>query len=116
MPWFRLDIHWYLDAKLEAAGEKAGPLALALFPVLLAKAKSELDGGRARFTFRELSHATFAKPPQIVQAMEALVSAGVLSCPQLSDVDGQVAFDPDTWRRWNEAERKAASREEQKAA
>jgi hypothetical protein len=111
VPWLRLDIHWYLDAKLEAAGEAAGPLALALFPVLLAKAKSEMDGGRARFTFRELSNATFAKPPQVVQAVEALVSAGVLTCPQLSAVDGQVAFDPDAWRRWNEAERKAASRE-----
>jgi hypothetical protein len=116
VPWFRLDIHWYLDAKLEASGEAAGPLALLLFPVLLAKAKAELDGGRARFTFRELSNATFAKPAEIVRALEGLVSAGVLTCPQLSEVDGQVAFDPDAWRRWNEAQRKAASREERDSA
>lgn len=116
MPWFRMDIHWYQDAGLEAAGESAGPLALALFPVLLAKAKAQMDGGRAKFTFRELKNATFAKPAQIVKALEALVSAGVLTCPQLSESGGTVAFDPDTWRKWNEAQRKAASREEAQSA
>jgi hypothetical protein len=116
MPWFRMDNHWFEDARIEAAAEEAGPMVLAVFPVLLAKAKTQADGGRVEFTYRKLSEAMFAEWDQINPAIEALVSAGVLSCPHASERDATVAFDPMSWRRWQEASRKAASREEAKAA
>lgn len=116
MPWFRMDIHWYQDPAIEVAAEEAGPLVLALFPVFLAKAKAQANGGEVEFTFRDLSHQMFAGREEISKAIEALVSARVLSCPQLSALSGVVAFDPDTWRKWNEAARKAGKREEQQTA
>lgn len=116
MPWFRLDIHWYLDEKIEAAAEIAGGVVFALFPVLLAKAKAQADGGKVEFTFRSITRETFFEREQIEQAIEAFVSAGVLTCPQVSARGATVAFDSGSWRRWQEAARKAASREELKAA
>jgi hypothetical protein len=110
VPWFRLDIHWYEDEKIEAAAEQGGPLVLSLFPVLLAKAKAQDDGGRVEFTYRRLSRDLFADWEEINPAIEALVSAGVLACPAASERSAVVAFDPVTWRRWQEAQRKAASR------
>lgn len=111
MPWVPLDIHWYQDAKVEAAGEQAGPIALAAFSVLLAMAKAQANGGRVEFTYRSLSHALFTERPAAEAAVEALVSAGVLSCPQVSAGGGVVAFNPEAWRRRNESMRKAFNRE-----
>jgi hypothetical protein len=116
MPWFRMDIHWYEDPRVEEAAEVAGPMVLSVFPVLMAKAKAQNDGGRCEFTYRKMSQALFADWEEIRPALEALVSAGVLSCPDASERSAVVAFDPDAWRRWQEAARKAASREEVKAA
>lgn len=110
MPWFRMDVHWFEDPDIEAAAEAAGPLVLSIFPVLLAKAKAQDDGGRVEFTYRKLSQALFAEWEEINPAIEALVSAGVLSCPDASERSAVLAFDPDSWRRWQEAQRKAASR------
>lgn len=119
MPWFRMDIHWYREEKLEEAAESVGPLGplvLALFPIFLAMAKAQNKKGRAEFTYRLLTAEVFAEREQVKAAIEALVSASVLTCPQLSARGGTVAFDPKTWRKWNEAARKAESREELKAA
>jgi hypothetical protein len=110
MPWFRMDIHWYEDEAIEAAAEKAGSLVLSVFPVLLAKAKAQDNGGRVEFTYRRISRDLFAEWEEINAAIEALVSAGVLTCPQASERSAVVAFDPSSWRRWQEAQRKAASR------
>lgn len=115
MPWFRMDIHWYQDPKIEAAAEAGGSLVLAVFPVLIAKAKAQADGGRVEFTYRGLSHELFATPRKVGDAIRALVSADVLTCPESSDRGAVVAFDPDAWRRWQDAQRKAASREKQTA-
>lgn len=116
MPWFRLDIHWYEDPAIEAAAEEAGPLVLSVFPVLLAKAKAQQNGGRVEFTYRKLGQALFADWEEIRLAIEALASAGVLSCPDASEKSAVVAFDSTSWRRWQEAARKAASREEAQTA
>lgn len=116
MPWFRMDIHWYEDPKIEAAAASAGPLVLSVFPVLLAKAKAENDGGKVEFTWRKLCLEMFAEQAEIEQAVAALASAGVLTCPHLSALSAVVAFDPMSWRRWQEAARKAARREEPQAA
>lgn len=110
MPWFRMDIHWYEDEVIEAAAEKGGSLVLAVFPVLLAKAKAQDNGGQVEFTYRRISRDLFAEWEEINSAIEALVSAGVLTCPQASERSAVVAFDPVSWRRWQEAQRKAASR------
>lgn len=122
MPWFRLDIHWYEEEKLEAAAESAGrlgPLVLALFPVFLAKAKAQTErgkAGKADFTYRLLAAEVFAPKKDIEAAIEAMVSARVLTCPHMSDRGATVAFNPSTWRKWNEAGRKAEERELRKAA
>lgn len=116
MPWFRMDNHWFEDEDVEAAGEAAGPLVFAVFPVLLAMAKTQNDGGRVKFTYRKFSEALFTDWEEINPAVEALVSAGVLSCTQSSERGATVALDPDSWRRWNEAARVAARRESKKAA
>lgn len=110
MPWFRLDNHWFEDELVEAAGVAAGPLVFAVFPVLLAMAKTQNDGGRVKFSYRRFATALCTDWEQLNPALEALLSAGVLSCPDSTDLGAVVAFDPDSWRRWNEAARKAASR------
>ena len=110
VPWFRLDIHWYEDDAIEAAAEVGGPLVLSVFPVLMAKAKAQDNGGKVEFTYRRLARDLFADWEEINAAIEALVSAGVLTCPQASERSAVVAFDPNAWRRWQEAQRKAASR------
>lgn len=116
MPWFRLDIHWYEDEKLEIAGELAGPLAFAMYPVLIGKAKAQCDGGKAEINLRLLAQELFTTKPKIKGAIEALVSAKLLACPHLSARSAVVAFDPITWRRWQEADRKAIGRAEEKTA
>ena len=116
MPWFRMDIHWYEDPKIEAAATASGPLVLSLFPVLLAKAKAQANGGKVEFTWRKLAHELFVEEGQTREAVEALASAGVLSCPHVSALSAVVAFDPMSWRRWQEAARKAARRQEVEAA
>lgn len=117
MPWFRMDIHWYEDPDIEAAAEEAaakagaaGTAVIAAFPVLIGKAKAEADGGRVEFSWRKLSKEIFADVDVTQRAVEAMVSAGVLTCPQQTERSATVAFDPDSWRRWQEAQRKAASR------
>lgn len=112
MPWAKLDCHWYRDAEIQAAAEEAGSLVFGLFPVLLAEAKSQSAGGRVKFTYRDLSHALFADREEIAVTVRALVSAGVLTCPESSPHGAVLAFDPKTWRRWNDAVRKAESRKE----
>lgn len=109
--WVKLDCHWYEDPDIEAAAEEAGSIVLALFPVLLTMAKTQNDGGRVEFSWRSLGHSVFAQNGDAVHGVRALVSAGVLTCPQESERGAVLAFDPQAWRRWNEAARKAASRE-----
>lgn len=116
MPWFRMDIHWYEDPKIEFAAAEAGPMVFSIFPVLLAKAKAQADGGKVEFTWRKLTQELFAEEADVKAAINALVSADVLTCPQASALSAVVAFDPLTWRRWQESARKAASREEAQAA
>ena len=111
MPWLRLDIHWYQDEKIEAAADDAGPLVLALYPVLLAKAKAQANAGKVEFTYRALTTELFASREEIDAAIDALVSASVLTCPQASDKDATVAFKPESWRRYSEVERKTAKRD-----
>jgi hypothetical protein len=118
MPWFRMDIHWYEDPKVETAAVQAtrvsgaaGTAVIAAFPVLMGKAKAEADGGTVEISWRKLSQEIFAGEDDTRAAIAALVSAGVLSCPVVSDTAATVAFDPMSWKRWQEAARKAASRE-----
>jgi hypothetical protein len=115
VPWVKLDTHWFEDEDVEAAGEVAGPMVFAVWPVLLAMAKAQNDGGRVKLTYRKFAQILFTDWEQINPAIEALVSAGVLSCPQSSARGATVALDPDSWRRWNEAARKAEAREAQAA-
>jgi hypothetical protein len=116
VPWFRMDNHWFEDEAVEAAGEVAGAMVFAVWPVLLAMAKTQNDGGKVKLTYRKFAEALFTDWEQINPAIEALASAGVLSCPQSSDRGATVAIDPDSWRRWNEATRKAEKRAEERAA
>ncbi len=109
MPWVPLDIHYLDDHDIEAAAEMSRE-ALLVFPAVLAMAKAQSSGGEAEFTYRGLSHKLFSTPAQVTDGIRALVSAGVLSCPQESERGATVAFDPDSWRRWNDMQRKAASR------
>jgi hypothetical protein len=110
--WFKCDNDWYGDEDVQAAAESAGPVVFAIFPVLLAMAKKQNDGGSARFTYRDFSHALCGDWEQELNpAVQALVSAGVLSCPRATDRGATVTFKPDSWRRYSEAERKAAKRD-----
>lgn len=116
MPWFRMDIHWYEDPAVELAASTAGGVVFAIFPTLLAKAKAEADGGRVEFTWGKLARELYFEEEEIKAGVGALTSAGVLTCPQQSAWSATVAFDPKSWRRWQEAARKAAAREEAQAA
>jgi len=111
MPWFRMDIHWYEDPKIEEASEVGSGVVFAVFPVLLAKAKAENDGGKVEFTWKKLSIELAFTQKQLRAAVDALASVGVLTCPQASARSAVVQFDKKSWRRWQEAARKAASRE-----
>lgn len=111
MPWVKLDTGWFEDEDIEAAGEIAGPMVFAVWPVILAMAKVQNDGGKVKLTYRKFAEALFTEWEEIKPALEALASAGVLSCPQATERGATVAIDPDSWRRWNEAARKAAERE-----
>ena len=111
-----MDIHWYQDSGIEEAAEAAGIAAVAVWPVLLAKAKAQANGGRIDVTWRELANCLFTTPAIAKGAVEALVSAGVLSCPVVSGRSAELAIDPEAWKRWNEAARKAASRAEEEIA
>lgn len=108
--WVKLDCHWYEDPDIEAAAEEAGSIVLSLFPVLLAMAKVQNDGGRVEFSWRSLSHSVFAEKDVVIGGIRALVSGGVLTCPEESERGAVLSFDPDAWRRWNDAARKAMSR------
>jgi hypothetical protein len=116
VPWFRLDIHWYEDPEIELAASSAGGVVFAVFPVLLAKAKASADGGRVEFTWGKLARELYFEQTEIEAGIDALVSAGVLTCPQRSAWSARIAFNPASWRRWQEAARKAAAREEAQAA
>lgn len=109
--WVKLDLHWYEDPGIEAAGDEAGAIVFSLFPVLLAMARSQNDRGRIEFTFRNLSHSIFADTDSVVAGIRALVSANVLELPESSERGAVLAFDPESWNRWNETARKAQSRE-----
>ena len=116
MPWVPLDVHFYQDPAIEAAAEDAGGGVLGTFAVLLAMAKAQAKGGKIEFTWRSLSHATYSSPKDAGVAVRALVSAGVLSCPESSDRGATVEFDPTTWRRWNDGAMRAARRKAEKPA
>lgn len=117
MPWFKLDVHWYEDPEVElAAASGGGGVVFAVFPVLMAKAKAENDGGKVEFAWSKISYELRFEREEIEAAVDALVSAGVLTCPQRSALSATVAFNRDSWRRWQEAARKAERREELKAA
>lgn len=117
--WFKCDNHWYQDADIQVAGdavrdaaETVGAVVFGVFSVLLAMAKAQNDGGKVRFTYRNLSHELCSDWDRDLRpAVEALVSAGVLTCPESSDRDATVAFKPDSWRRYSEVERKTAKRD-----
>lgn len=112
MPWFRLDIHWYEDPKIEEAAESGGGVVFAVWPVLLAKAKAENDGGKVEFSWKKLSGELLFTQKELKAAIEGLASAGLLTCPQASARSATVQIDKRSWRRWQEAARKAAKREE----
>jgi hypothetical protein len=117
--WIRLGVLWYEDEKLEAAAEaagSAGPLVISAYPVLLAKSKVQKDGGKVEFTWRKLSQELFAERTEVKAAVDAMLSAGVLTCPQRSARGATVAFDELAWRKWQDSARKAAERQERKAA
>lgn len=116
MPWFRMDIHWYLEEKVQEAAEDAGGVVFSVFPVLIAKAKAQANAGQVEFTYRTIANELFFRQAEIQRAVEALMSAGVLTRPQVSAKGATVAFDKRTWRRWQESARKAAGREEAQAA
>jgi len=116
MPWFRLDIHWYEDPDVELAAVSAGGVVFAVFPVLLAKAKAQTNGGKVEFTWRKICQELLFEEAEIRAAIEALMTTGILTCPHLSAASAVVAFNPKSWRKWQEAARKAATREEAQAA
>lgn len=107
MPWFALDTRYLRDPKVQAAGEMT-PFALSVFPALLASAKQEARGGKVEVTFRDLAHDLYLSKEQAEKAVQALVSAGVLSCPQVSEGSCEVVFP--SWRKWNDRFRKAQER------
>lgn len=116
MPWVPLDVHFYQDPSIEAAAEDAGGGVLGTFAVLLAMAKAQAKGGKIEFTWRSLSHATYSSPDDAGVHVRALVSAGVLSCPESSDRGAVLEFDSAAWKRWNDSAMKAAKREAKKTA
>ena len=109
MPWFALDTHYLEDPKVQHAGELT-PFALSVFPALLADAKQRANGGKVEVVFRSLAFRLFISEEEASKAVRALVSAGVLTCPEVSDRSCKVEFP--AWRRWNERFRKAQQREE----
>lgn len=110
--WFKCDNHWYQDEDIQAAGESAGPAVFAVFPVLLAMAKAQNDGGKVRFTYRDFSHALCGDwERDLNPAIEALLSAGVLSCPEATARAATLAFKPEPWRRYSETESRTARRD-----
>jgi hypothetical protein len=108
--WVKLDTFWFADEDVEAAGEIAGPMVFAVFPVLLAMSKSQNEGGKVKITYRKFAETVFGDWDQLAPALDALVSAGVLSCPESSARGATVAFDPESWLRWNDTVRKAEER------
>lgn len=110
MSWAKLDTYWYADEAIEIAGESAGPLVFAAFPVLLAMAKQQNEGGKVKISYRKFAESIFADWEELRPALDALVSGGVLTCPEASDRSATFAFDPDNWERWNETIRKAEER------
>ena len=107
MPWFALDTHYLRDPKVQAAGELT-PFAMSVFPALLAQAKQVANGGKVEVAFRDLAHDLFLSQEEAQKAVEALVSAGVLTCPQMSERCCVVVFP--AWRKWNDRFRKAQER------
>lgn len=111
--WAKLDCFYYRDAELQAAASEAGSIVFGLFPMLLADAKAQNNGGAVEFTYRDLAHALYEDAEVVLAGIRALLSAGVLSCPVESENGATLHFDPDAWRRWNDAARKAQKRQEQ---
>lgn len=114
MAWVKLDTHWFADEGVEAAGEIGGPLVFVVYPVLLGMAKAQNDGGRVKITYRKFAEAVFGDWEELNPALQALVSAGVLTCLDPTARGATVAFDPDWWRRLNETARKSEEREEKR--
>lgn len=112
MPWLALDTHYLDDPKIQAAGELT-PFAMCVFPALLAEAKQRASGGKVEVSYRNLGHLLYLSCEETEKAVLALVSAGVLDCPQRSEKAATVVFP--AWRKWNERFRKATAREGQKA-
>lgn len=114
MAWVKLDTHWFADEGVEAAGEEAGMPVFAVFPTLLGMAKSQNKKGQVKITYRKFGEALFTDWEVLNPAVEALVSAGVLTCLDSSDRGATLAFDPETWRRWNETARKSEERDQKR--
>lgn len=114
MAWVKLDTHWYADEDVEAAGEAAGPMVFVVFPVLLGMAKSQNKAGQVKITYRKFAEAVFGDWEELNPAVEALVSAGVLTCLDSSDRGATLTFDPDTWKRWNDTARKSEERDKKR--
>jgi hypothetical protein len=117
--WIRLGVLWYEDEKLEEAAEAAGPagaVVIAAYPLLLAKSKVQKEHGLVEFTWRNLSQELFAGQAKVKAAIDAMLSAGVLSCPHRSKRGATVAFNREAWDRWQDSSRKASEREVPKAA
>ena len=110
MPWFALDTHYLEDPKVQDAGELT-PFALSVFPALLADAKQRAEGGKVEVVYRSLAFRLFISEEEAKKAVMALLSAGVLTCPQVSEMSERscrVVFP--AWRKWNERFRKAQER------
>ena len=114
MPWAPLDIHYTELLALEEAGE-ADPFVFAVFPKLWTMAKAQAKGGEVSFTYRGLSSALCTTRETVGNAVLQMVSAGVITCQDRSDRGAVVKFDPDYWRRMNNAASQAESRRRKKA-
>jgi hypothetical protein len=116
VPWVPLDIHWTRTPEMQEAAEEGGPLVFAIYPTLLGWAKSQMDGGRVGFTWRDLCHEIWADRKDVETSITSMLSAGVLSCRESTDRGAVLAFDSSWWKRNIDKGRKAEKREEAQTA
>lgn len=81
--WARLSVRWYTDPVLRAAAKQA-PAALAMFPVLLALAKSSSHAsknpsGTIQITMDDLASYACCTKGRAMKALEALVDGELVS-------------------------------------
>ena len=81
--WARLSVRWYTDPVLRAAAKQA-PAALAMFPVLLAKAKASSHvtknpAGSIKITLEDLAAHCCCTKGRATKALEALVDGELVT-------------------------------------